>query len=158
SMGGLYVDYDQMTTIPGLFAAGECDYSQHGGNRLGANSLLSAIYGGMVAGPKAVEYVNELETSYEDIDDSVYDKYAQAEQEKFNKILAMDGEENAYVIHKDLCQIITENDTVVRHNDKLLDTDKKVVELMERDKNINIRETQKWSNQAGFFTRQLWNM
>ena len=39
SMGGLWVDYDQMTNIPGLFAAGECDYSQHGANRLGANSL-----------------------------------------------------------------------------------------------------------------------
>ena len=61
SMGGLWVDYDQMTNIPGLFAAGECDYSQHGANRLGANSLLSAIYGGMVAGPKAVEYINGLE-------------------------------------------------------------------------------------------------
>lgn len=46
SMGGLYVDYDQMTNIKGLFVAGECDFSQHGGNRLGANSLLSAIYGG----------------------------------------------------------------------------------------------------------------
>ena len=158
SMGGLYVDYDQMTTIPGLFAAGECDYSQHGGNRLGANSLLSAIYGGMVAGPKAVEYVNELETSYEDIDDSVYDKYAQAEQEKFDNILAMDGEENAYVIHKELGEIMTANVTVVRHNDKLLETDKKIVELMERYKNININDTQKWSNQAAFFTRQLWNM
>ncbi|MBO1911206.1 FAD-binding protein, partial [Microvirga sp. 3-52] len=45
SMGGLWVDYDQHTNIPGLFAAGECDYSQHGANRLGANSLLSAIYG-----------------------------------------------------------------------------------------------------------------
>src|SRR5699024_11194546 len=106
--------------IPGLFAAGECDYSQHGGNRLGANSLLSAIYGGMVAGPKAVEYVNELETSYEDIDDSVYDKYAQAEQEKFDNILAMDEEENDYVIHKELGKIITANVTVVHHNDKLL--------------------------------------
>ena len=158
SMGGLYVDYDQMTTIPGLFAAGECDYSQHGGNRLGANSLLSAIYGGMVAGPKAVEYVNELETSYEDIDDSVYDKYAQAEQEKFDNILAMDGEENAYVIHKELGEIMTANVTVVRHNDKLLETDKKIVELMERYKNIKINDTQKWSNQAAFFTRQLWNM
>ena len=38
-----------MTNIKGLFAAGECDFSQHGGNRLGANSLLSAIYGGTVA-------------------------------------------------------------------------------------------------------------
>src|SRR5699024_4549426 len=158
SMGGLYVDYDQMTTIPGLFAAGECDYSQHGGNRLGANSLLSAIYGGMVAGPKAVEYVNELETSYEDIDDSVYDKYAQAEQEKFDNILAMDGEENAYVIHKELGESMTANVTVVRHNDKLLETDKKIVELMERYQDIDMEDTSTWSNQAVFFTRQLWNM
>ena len=61
SMGGLWVDFDQKTNIPGLFAAGECDYSQHGANRLGANSLLSAVYGGMVAGPKALEYVQGLE-------------------------------------------------------------------------------------------------
>lgn len=158
SMGGLYVDYDQMTTIPGLFAAGECDYSQHGGNRLGANSLLSAIYGGMVAGPKAVDYVKTLDTSYEDLDESIFDKYAQQEQEKFDNILAMDGTENAYVIHKELGEIMTANVTVVRENEKLLETDKKIVELMERYKNININDTKKWSNQAAFFTRQLWNM
>lgn len=158
SMGGLYVDYDQMTTIPGLFAAGECDYSQHGGNRLGANSLLSAIYGGMVAGPKAMEYVKTLETSYQDLDESVYDRHAQAEQEKFDNILAMDGTENAYVIHRELGEIMTANVTVVRHNDKLLETDKKILELMERYKKININDTKKWSNQAAFFTRQLWNM
>ena len=158
SMGGLYVDYDQMTTIPGLFAAGECDYSQHGGIRLGANSLLSAIYGGMVAGPKAMEYVKTLETSYQDLDESVYDRHAQAEQEKFDNILAMDGTENAYVIHRELGEIMTANVTVVRHNDKLLETDKKILELMERYKQININDTKKWSNQAAFFTRQLWNM
>ena len=158
SMGGLYVDYDQMTTIPGLFAAGECDYSQHGGNRLGANSLLSAIYGGMVAGPKAMEYVKTLETSYQDLDESVYDRHAQAEQEKFDNILAMDGTENAYVIHRELGEIMTANVTVVRDNKKLLETDKKIVELMERYQNIDIEDTQTWSNQAVFFTRQLWNM
>ena len=158
SMGGLYVDYDQMTSIPGLFAAGECDYSQHGGNRLGANSLLSAIYGGMVAGPNAMEYVKGLETSYEDLDESLYEKYANAEQEKFDNILAMDGTENAYVIHKELGEIMTANVTVVRHNDRLLETDKKILELMERYKQININDTKKWSNQAAFFTRQLWNM
>lgn len=158
SMGGLYVDYDQMTSIPGLFAAGECDYSQHGGNRLGANSLLSAIYGGMVAGPNAIEYVKGLETSYEDLDESLYERHAQVEQEKFDNILAMDGTENAYVIHKELGEIMTANVTVVRHNDKLLETDKKILELMERYKKININDTKKWSNQAAFFTRQLWNM
>ena len=158
SMGGLYVDYDQMTSIPGLFAAGECDYSQHGGNRLGANSLLSAIYGGMVAGPKAIDYVKTLETSYEDLDEELYDRHAKAEQDKFDNILAMDGTENAYVIHKELGEIMTANVTVVRHNDRLLETDKKIVELMERYKQININDTKKWSNQAAFFTRQLWNM
>ncbi|WP_462420908.1 succinate dehydrogenase flavoprotein subunit [Salinicoccus sp. Marseille-QA3877] len=158
SMGGLYVDYDQMTNVPGLFASGECDYSQHGGNRLGANSLLSAIYGGMVAGPKAIEYVKELDTSYEELDDSIYERAKKAEEDKFNNILNMDGEENAYVIHKELGQLMTDNVTVVRHNDRLEETDKKIVELMERYKNININDTKKWSNQAAFFTRQLWNM
>src|SRR5690625_4366062 len=158
SMGGLWVDYDQMTSVPGLFAAGECDYSQHGGNRLGANSLLSAIYGGHVAGPNAIEYVRSLDKSFEDIDESVYEKHRQTEQEKFDSILSLDGEENAYVIHKELGEIMTENVTVVRHNDKLLETDKRIVELMERYKRINISDTKKWSNQAAFFTRQLWNM
>ena len=40
SMGGMWVDYNQMTNIPGLFAAGECEYQYHGANRLGANSLF----------------------------------------------------------------------------------------------------------------------
>ncbi|SDL02450.1 succinate dehydrogenase flavoprotein subunit [Lacicoccus qingdaonensis] len=158
SMGGLYVDFDQMTNVPGLFASGECDYSQHGGNRLGANSLLSAIYGGMVAGPKAIDYVKELDKSYEDLDESIYERAKKTEEDKFNNILNMDGEENAYVIHKELGELMTDNVTVVRHNDRLEETDKKIVELMERYKNININDTKKWSNQAAFFTRQLWNM
>lgn len=82
SMGGMWVDYDQMTNIPGLFAAGECDYSQHGANRLGANSLLSAIYGGMVAGPKAVEYISGLNTATEDLSSSLFE--AQVKKSKTN--------------------------------------------------------------------------
>ncbi len=158
SMGGLWVDYDQMTNIPGLFAAGECDYSQHGGNRLGANSLLSAIYGGMVAGPNAIKYIEGLESSVETVPASVFERHVKEEQEKWNDIMSMDGTENAYVIHKELGEWMTDNVTVVRHNDKLVETDKKIVELMERYKKININDTAKWSNQGAMFTRQLWNM
>ncbi|MFW0781095.1 succinate dehydrogenase flavoprotein subunit [Rossellomorea marisflavi] len=158
SMGGLWVDYDQMTNIPGLFAAGECDYSQHGGNRLGANSLLSAIYGGMVAGPNAIKYIEGLESSVETVPTSVFERHVKQEQEKWNEIMSMDGTENAYVIHKELGEWMTDNVTVVRHNDKLVETDKKIVELMERYKKININDTAKWSNQGAMFTRQLWNM
>src|SRR6201981_349293 len=61
TMGGLWVDYDQCTNIPGLFAAGECDYSIHGANRLGANSLVSCVYGGFIAAPAAIEYAKNVE-------------------------------------------------------------------------------------------------
>ena len=60
TMGGLWVDFNQMTNIPGLFAAGEADYQYHGANRLGANSLLSCIYGGFLAGPNALAYAKSL--------------------------------------------------------------------------------------------------
>ncbi len=125
SMGGLWVDYDQMTNIKGLFAAGECDYSIHGANRLGANSLLSAIYGGMVAGPNAVRYIRGLEKSADAMPSTLYDSYVKREQEKWENILAMDGTENAYVLHKELGEWMTANVTIVRYNDRLLKTDEK---------------------------------
>ncbi len=158
SMGGLWVDYEQHTNIEGLFAAGECDYSQHGANRLGANSLLSAIYGGMVAGPEAVKYVSGLEKSVEDLPSSLFDRAVQKEQEKWADITSLDGTENAYVLHKELGEWMTNNVTVVRDNKNLKATDDKILELMERWKNININDTSSWSNQGAMFTRQLWNM
>ncbi len=158
SMGGLWVDYNQMTNIPGLFAAGEVDYSQHGANRLGANSLLSAIYGGMVAGPKAVQYINGLEKSADDLPSSLFENHVKEQQVKFDSILKMDGKENAYSLHKELGEWMTDNVTVVRENKKLLQTDEKITELMERYKDININDTAKWSNQGVAFTRQLEGM
>ncbi|MFG6116449.1 succinate dehydrogenase flavoprotein subunit [Halobacillus sp. MO56] len=158
SMGGMWVDFDQMTNIPGIFAAGECDYSQHGANRLGANSLLSAIYGGMVAGPNAAKYIDGLEKTYEDIDESVFEKQLQLEKDNFEKIMKMDGDENAYQLHKELGEWMTDNVTVVRDNAKLLETDKKIQELMERYERINVNDTSRWSNQGAMFIRQLQNM
>ncbi|MBP3040777.1 succinate dehydrogenase flavoprotein subunit [Bacillaceae bacterium Marseille-Q3522] len=158
SMGGVWVDYDQMTNIPGLFAAGECDYSQHGANRLGANSLLSAIFGGMVAGPKAVRYISGLEKSAEDLTSTLFERYQKQEVDKWETIMSLQGTENAYVLHKELGEIMTENVTVVRYNDRLLKTDEKIQELLERYNNININDTAKWSNHGATFTRQLYNM
>ncbi|EKS26217.1 succinate dehydrogenase [Staphylococcus sp. HMSC072B07] len=158
SMGGLYVDYDQMTTIDGLFAAGECDFSQHGGNRLGANSLLSAIYGGTVAGPNAVKYIDTVEHSYTELDDSLYQDLIDKEQKRFDDLLNMRGTENAFKLHRELGEIMTKNVTVVRDNKRLLKTDEKILELMRRYQDIDMEDTQTWSNQAVFFTRQLWNM
>ncbi|MEB2300844.1 succinate dehydrogenase flavoprotein subunit [Lysinibacillus xylanilyticus] len=158
SMGGLWVDYNQMTEIPGLFAAGECDYSQHGANRLGANSLLSAIYGGMVAGPNAVDYVKHLKKHAEDLPQEIFDARVKEEQAKWDAVMKMDGTENAYLLHKELGEMMTATMTVVRYNDQLEDTLNKLDEFQKRWENININDTQKWSNQGAHFTRQLKNM
>ena len=158
SMGGLWVDYDQHTNIPGLFAAGEADYSQHGANRLGANSLLSAVYGGTVAGPQAVKYINNLEKSSEDISSRIFDAAVKDEQKAWDDTLKMDGKENAYVLHKELGEWMTKYVTVVRENDTLQKTDDKIQELIERYNDISITDTSRWSNQGANFTRQLKNM
>lgn len=158
SMGGLWVDFEQQTNIPGIFACGECDYSQHGGNRLGANSLLSAIYGGMVAGPNAIKYMDNLETHVEDLPDAIFEAKVKEEEDKFEQMMSMRGEENAYQLHQELGKIMTDNVTVVRENDRLLEADKKIEELQARWEKINMDDTSRWSNQAVMFTRQLKNM
>ncbi|TVX98777.1 succinate dehydrogenase flavoprotein subunit [Cohnella terricola] len=158
SMGGLWVDYNQMTNIPGLFACGECDYQYHGANRLGANSLLSAIYGGMITGPKAIEYVKGLKKTSEDIAESVYERERNKQASKYDAITKLDGNENAYVLAKELGEWMTNNMTVVRYNKKLEETIGKIKELKQRYKNININDTTKWNNSGAAYTRQLWNM
>jgi succinate dehydrogenase / fumarate reductase, flavoprotein subunit len=158
SMGGMWVDFNQMTNIPGLFACGECEYQYHGANRLGANSLLSAIFGGMVTGPKAIEYIKGLKKSAEDLSESVFERETNRQTDKYESILAMNGTENAYVLHKELGEWMTNNMTVVRYNDKLQQTVDKIKELKQRYQNININDTARWNNAGVAFTRQLWNM
>ncbi|WP_217592153.1 succinate dehydrogenase flavoprotein subunit [Cohnella sp. GbtcB17] len=158
SMGGLWVDYNQMTNVPGLFACGEVDYQYHGANRLGANSLLSAIFGGMVTGPKAVEYIKGLKKSADDVAESIFERERSKQANKYESILKMDGSENAYVIHKELGEWMTNNMTVVRFNDRLEQTIGKIKELKQRYTKININDTARWNNAGVAFTRQLWNM
>jgi succinate dehydrogenase / fumarate reductase flavoprotein subunit len=158
SMGGMWVDYDQMTNIPGLFAAGECEYQFHGANRLGANSLLSAIFGGMVAGPSAVRYAKGLKKTAADVDKSFAETERKKQEQKYEAILKMEGNENPYQLHRELGQWMTDNVTVVRHNDRLKKTDEKILELMDRYKRIGMADKSKWENMMAPFTRQLWNM
>ncbi len=158
SMGGLWVDYDQMTNIPGLFAAGECEYQYHGANRLGANSLLSAIYGGMVAGPKVLEYIKKHKGQTPSGNEPVFINETKRQEEQWANILAMKGTENAYLLHKELGDIMTLNVTVVRYNDKLAETDLVIQDLMKRWHNIGRSDNVEWGTQEGTFIRQLWNM
>src|SRR5260370_29715271 len=74
TMGGIWVNgEDQATNVAGIYAAGECEYQYHGANRLGANSLVSCIFGGGLAGPAAVKYTKNLEKGAECIPSVVFD-------------------------------------------------------------------------------------
>jgi succinate dehydrogenase / fumarate reductase flavoprotein subunit len=158
SMGGLWVDDNQMTNIPGLFAAGECDYQYHGANRLGANSLVSAIYGGLVAGPKALLYTQSLSKLSDDMAPELFEQEKQRQIEAYNKILHMNGTENPYQLHVEMSDWMVDNVTVVRHNDRLKATDEKLQEILERWHHIGLDDTSSWNNRTVPFVRQLWNM
>lgn len=157
SMGGLWVDFDQRTNIPGLLAAGECDYSIHGANRLGANSLLSCVYGGFIAAPAALEYAKNVERNGAD-GSRIYDQELKHQQEINDTLVKQGGKENQYVLHQEMGQWMTDNVTVVRYNDKLKATDDKLLELMDRYKKISINDSNLWATMALPHARHLDNM
>lgn len=158
TMGGLWIDDQHMTNIPGLFAAGECDYQYHGANRLGANSLLSCVYGGMVAGPAALKYAKGLAAGAESLPSSLYEQSVRREQEYNTQIVKMDGPENPHKLHDELGQMMIEHVTVVRHNKNLELADKKIQELQQRWHKIGIPDRSGWANAELLFVRQFFNM
>lgn len=158
TMGGLWVDYNQMTNIPGLFAAGECEYQYHGANRLGANSLLSCIHGGMVAGKKVSEYIQGMKKSTFDIASNVFSGHKSSVVAKFEQFKKMEGDENPYKLHQELGQVMTENVTVVRENKKLENTLVKIKEFKDRFKNIDVLDKSGNANYSLYFVNQLWGM
>jgi succinate dehydrogenase / fumarate reductase flavoprotein subunit len=159
TMGGIWVDNDnQATNVPGIYAAGECEYQYHGANRLGANSLVSCIYGGMVAGPAAVKYSRNLTPGCESVPSTVYEREQKRQQGINDALISQQGSENPITIWKEMGDWMTEHVTVTRRNDGIAKTDAKLQELLERFTRINLSDRTKWSNQTLNFTRELYNM
>jgi len=157
SMGGLWVDYTHMTNLPGLFAAGEVDYQYHGANRLGANSLLSCLYSGAIAGPHMVHYAR-AQTAANGAMQRTLELQKTKHEQAFARVRAMHGPENVYVLAKELGEWMTANVTVIRDNDKLRATDNKLLELKDRWARIGLHDSSDWTNQELSFIRQFWNM
>lgn len=157
SMGGLWVDIRQQTNIPGLFAVGEVDFAYHGANRLGANSLVSCLYGGLVAGPAMVQEANNADAVR-----PVATHWMEQEQKRieaeFAALRNREGPENPYRLWTELGELMTENATVVRENARLAKTDHTLIELMERLNRCAVLDHSGFVNQPLLFARQLENM
>jgi succinate dehydrogenase / fumarate reductase flavoprotein subunit len=159
TMGGIWVNgEDQATNVPGIYAAGECEYQYHGANRLGANSLVSCIFGGGLAGPAAVKYARNLEKGAESTLPSVFDRERKRQEEKNQALISPDGTENPMTIWRELGELMTEYVTVTRINKNLEFADAKLRALSERLSKINLSDCSKWSNQTLNFARELDNM
>jgi succinate dehydrogenase / fumarate reductase flavoprotein subunit len=155
TMGGLWVDSSQMTNVPGIFAAGEAEYQYHGANRLGANSLLSCIYGGFMAGPNAMSYAKSLSVAE---GDGGHAAEVTRQTEINARLLQNEGTENPFKLWRELGEAMTQYATVIRYNAGLKKADEKIVELLERYKKVNLSDKSQWANTSFAFARQLKNM
>ncbi len=159
TMGGIWIDNDHAATnVPGIYAAGECEYQYHGANRLGANSLVSCIWGGMVAGPASVKYAKGLDNGWESVPAGIYDRERTRQEAIHDALVRQEGSENPITIWKEMGASMTEHVTVVRYNKNLHQADAKLQELLERYTRINLSDRTKWSNQTLSFARELYNM
>jgi succinate dehydrogenase / fumarate reductase flavoprotein subunit len=142
--------------VPGIFAVGECDYSIHGANRLGANSLVSCVYGGVVGGRAAVRYATG--NGRGESSNGLHDREVRRQVEINERLKNQRGDENAFKLHEEMGQCMTDNVTVVRYNQNLEATDAKLQELLERYDRVDINESVYWATQALPHARQLYNM
>jgi succinate dehydrogenase / fumarate reductase flavoprotein subunit len=170
SMGGLWVDYEksdsgglvegsprnQQTSIPGMYAIGECDYQYHGANRLGANSLLSCIFSGLFVAPTLAGVAAGGKAA---ADQRLFDAAIRREEERHHALLARTaGDENPYALHQELGGLMTRVATVVRRNEQLAAAYAEVCTMEDRWKRCALSDTGNWTNQNVVFTKALGDM
>ncbi|MFA8019564.1 succinate dehydrogenase flavoprotein subunit [Bremerella cremea] len=175
SMGGLWTNYEkktsgpglqpgspanQQTNIPNLYAIGEVDYHYHGANRLGANSLLSCIFSGLFVAPGLETLLNNLKPGAAAADQpaSLYEAASKQHQERHNNLLKQSGDENPYLIHQELGNMMTSAATVVRVNSQLDEAIGKLADLKARAWKCALSDTGSWSNQNVLFTKAMQDM
>jgi succinate dehydrogenase / fumarate reductase flavoprotein subunit len=110
TMGGLWVDYDLMSTIPGLFVLGEANFSDHGANRLGASALMQGLADGYFVAPSTLpHYLASTGLPKVTTDHEAF-KEAEAEvRGKLNRLMAVKGKQTPREIHRSLGKILWDN-------------------------------------------------
>ncbi|WP_068471282.1 succinate dehydrogenase flavoprotein subunit [Candidatus Protochlamydia phocaeensis] len=167
SMGGAWVDwpaadapdrferYRQMTNLRGCFNIGESDYQYHGANRLGANSLLSCIFSGLVAGQEVPRYLDNLNSSHHNVPERVFEHALQIEEDLKKDLLSRQGPENIYRLHDELGEIMVNDVTVKRNNADLQKALNKIKEIRERYRHISLDDQSQFANQTYAFANQF---
>ena len=150
TMGGIWVDYDLQTTIPGLYAIGEANFSDHGGNRLGASALMQGLADGYFILPITIgDYLSKKFA--EPKTDVTTKEFVQAEkdvQARIDRLFAIKGTKTVDSIHKKLGNIMWDYVGMARDEKGLKKAIKEIQELKEDFyKNVNVPGSQYEFNQ-----------
>ena len=152
TMGGIWVDYNLQTTIPGLYAIGEANFSDHGGNRLGASALMQGLADGYFILPYTIgDYLShKIQEPKTDINHPAFAEAEKAVKEKINKLLSIKGKRSVDDIHKQLGLVMWDYVGMARNEAGL----KKALEL------IKDLKKEFWSNvyvagENGEFNQEL---
>ena len=131
TMGGIWVDYNLMTTIPGLYAIGEANFSDHGANRLGASALMQGLADGYFVLPYTIgDYLSKkIQAPKVDVNSPAFEEAEKAVKEKIQKLMSINGKQSVDDIHKKLGHIMWENVGMARTEESLKTAIKEIQEL-----------------------------
>ncbi len=133
SMGGIWVDYELHTTIPGLFATGEANFSDHGANRLGASALMQGLADGYFVLPYTIQnyLADEINTPRFKTDIPEFDQAENEVQEQLEKLMNVKGTLSVDTLHKKLGKIMWEHVGMARNKEGLQMAIKEIAKLKE---------------------------
>jgi len=133
TMGGLWVDYDLMSNLPGLFVGGEANFSDHGANRLGASALMQGLADGYFVLPSTVgHYIASGGISKIDLSHPAVKDAEREVQERTSRMMGVGGKRSADELHRELGNLMWNDCGMARSKDSLNDALRKIPELRER--------------------------
>ncbi len=150
TMGGLWVDYNLMSTIPGLYVAGEANFSDHGANRLGASALMQGLADGYFVLPYTInDYLAGVKADKLNTDSDAFREARHAVTERVNKLLAVKGQKTVREIHRELGHIMWNHVGMARNKEGLQKALQEIPRLREEFwNNINVTGSDKNLNKA----------
>ena len=130
TMGGLWVDYELQTTIPGLFAAGEANFSDHGANRLGASALMQGLSDGYFVLPYTIQnyLADQINVPFISTDQPAFDTAEKDVKEQLQKLLAIKGNKTVDTFHRKLGHIMWDHVGMARNKEGL----QKAIEMIRK--------------------------
>jgi len=133
TMGGLWVDYNLQSNIPGLFVLGEANFSDHGANRLGASALMQGLADGYFVAPYTVaDYLARTGAGAPDPESAPFKEAREGVEDKLKKLLAVQGKTSARSIHMELGKVMWENCGMARSEESLTKALELIPQLREK--------------------------